>query len=94
MSAKKPKSTAKKKKMTVVTTHPNLTTAGADGALTQRELQLLKEMAEGRSTRSLSELLHLTENTIETHRKNILKKLKASNMIEAVTIAFRKNILK
>ena len=94
MSDKKPKSTAKKKIMTAAITHPNFTATGTEGALTQRELQLLKAMAEGRSTRSLSELLHLTENTIETHRKNILKKFKASNMIEAVTIAFRQNILK
>ena len=84
------KNTAKK----VVSKKKTAQAAGSARALTEREVQILQQMANGRSTRHLVELLGLTENTIETHRRKILKKLNAANMIEAVTIAFRKKILK
>jgi DNA-binding NarL/FixJ family response regulator len=43
--------------------------------LTRRELEVLGLMAEGRSNRSICEKLFLTDNTVETHVKNILSKL-------------------
>jgi DNA-binding NarL/FixJ family response regulator len=43
--------------------------------LTRRELEVLGLMAEGRSNRSICEKLFLSDNTVETHVKNILSKL-------------------
>jgi len=43
--------------------------------LTRRELEVLGLMAEGRSNRSICQKLFLSDNTVETHVKNILSKL-------------------
>ena len=43
--------------------------------LTRRELEVLGLMAEGRSNRSICEKLFLSDNTVESHVKNILSKL-------------------
>ena len=43
--------------------------------LTTRESEILKLIAEGNSTLTIADKLHLSHHTINTHRKNILKKL-------------------
>lgn len=43
--------------------------------LTRRELEVLGLMAEGRSNRSIGQKLFLSDNTVETHVRNILSKL-------------------
>lgn len=44
-------------------------------SLTQRELEVLALMAEGRTNRGIGIRLFLTENTVETHVRSILRKL-------------------
>ncbi len=44
-------------------------------ALTDREIQVFRMIGEGRSTREVADLLHLSVKTIETHRANIMDKL-------------------
>ncbi len=43
--------------------------------LTKRELQILQQIGYGKSTKDIALLLNLKSSTIETHRKNIRKKL-------------------
>lgn len=43
--------------------------------LTERERQVLAQMAEGRSNQAISDQLHLSPKTVETHIRNILLKL-------------------
>lgn len=43
--------------------------------LTKRELQILKCVGNGKNTKDIALLLNLKSSTIETHRKNIRKKL-------------------
>ncbi len=45
------------------------------GALTPREQEVLALVAEGRSNTSLSEVLHLSERTVEAHMRSIFTKL-------------------
>jgi DNA-binding CsgD family transcriptional regulator len=55
-----------------------------DVILTERELIVLKLIAEGYSTKRISSILKISFNTVETHRKNILIKLHVKNCTEAV----------
>lgn len=55
--------------------------------LTKRETQILKMLAEGKTSNKIAEELFLSVLTIDTHRKNILQKCKAKNVAELVTIA-------
>ncbi|MFM0515073.1 two component system response regulator [Paraburkholderia sp. RL17-373-BIF-A] len=51
-------------------------------ALTLRERQVLKLVAEGRRNREIAELLSISLKTVETHRLNLMRKLDAHNAAE------------
>ncbi|GGP51996.1 DNA-binding response regulator [Shewanella algicola] len=50
--------------------------------LTPRELQILQELAEGKSNRMISEDLHISEGTVKVHVKNLLRKANAKSRTE------------
>lgn len=52
------------------------------GSLTMREKEILKLICLGKNNREISERLFLSHHTIETHRKNIRRKLHARNPAE------------
>lgn len=68
-------------------------TAGRSHALTPRELEVLKLLAEGNSTREVAELLVLSVSTVRNHIHNLLTKLGARSKLEAVTTATRQGII-
>ncbi|MDO1502103.1 LuxR C-terminal-related transcriptional regulator [Winogradskyella maritima] len=47
--------------------------------LTLRELEVLKDICRGKTTKQIAEDLFLSENTVATHRKSIIKKLNINN---------------
>jgi two-component system response regulator DesR len=53
--------------------------------LTERENDVLRLMADGKSTKEIADLLHLTNGTIRNYISSILEKLEVSNRIEAIT---------
>ncbi|MBA2738831.1 MAG: response regulator transcription factor, partial [Nocardioidaceae bacterium] len=55
--------------------------------LTDRELQVLAEMARGSSNREIARVLFITENTVKNHVRNILEKLQLHSRMEAVMYA-------
>lgn len=60
--------------------------------LTPRELEVLAEVATGKSNKEIAETLMLAEKTVRNHVSAILSKLGLSNRIEAATYAVRNNI--
>jgi DNA-binding NarL/FixJ family response regulator len=61
--------------------------------LTSRELQILRGVAKGHTTKRLAQDLGLRVPSVETHLGNIFKKLGASNRGEAVSTALRAGII-
>ena len=57
--------------------------------LTVRELEVLQMMKQGLLSKKIADRLKVSINTINSHRQNILQKLKANNSIEAVNFAQR-----
>jgi DNA-binding NarL/FixJ family response regulator len=57
---------------------------------TPRELMILSLISKGKSTRNIAENLKITINTVESHRKNLLKKYQVSSMPELVCLATSK----
>lgn len=55
--------------------------------LTERELDVLRCLAEGRTTVDISKRLYLSHHTVRNHVRNILGKLDARSQLEAVVIA-------
>ena len=51
----------------------------SDFKLTNREIEILQLIKDGKSTKEISEILHRSQFTIETHRKNMIRKLNLKN---------------
>jgi|SRR5215469_388718 len=65
----------------------------ADDALSEREIQVLRGVAAGKSNKRIAAELDISEGTVKTHMKSILPKLDASDRTHAVTIALKRGIL-
>lgn len=52
--------------------------------LTKREVEVLNEIAKGKSSKEIATSLFISENTVENHRKSIFRKLKACNMANLI----------
>jgi DNA-binding NarL/FixJ family response regulator len=61
--------------------------------LTPREREVLKLIAEAHTNRSIGELLHLAEKTVESHRANLLRKLGMRDRVELVRYAIRRGLI-
>jgi DNA-binding NarL/FixJ family response regulator len=62
----------------------------ADHSLTEREIEVLKLIAEGCSNKIVGDRLQISEDTVKGHVRNILDKLKANDRTHAVTIALHR----
>jgi DNA-binding NarL/FixJ family response regulator len=64
-----------------------------DDALTAREIEVLRLIAEGSANKIVADRLSITEETVKAHVKNILSKLDANDRTHAVTIALKRGII-
>ena len=61
--------------------------------LTPREINVLRLLADGKSTGEIAKLLFISVDTARNHIKHILRKLKAHNRLEALVLARRDRLL-
>lgn len=61
-------------------------------ALSPREREVLQLVAEGKSTVQIAKTLHLSDRTIETHRKRIMDKLGMRSIAELTKYAIREGL--
>lgn len=64
-----------------------------DDPLTPREREVVQLVAEGKSTKEVAEVLHISAKTAENHRTNIMRKLKVNSATELVRYAIRNKII-
>ena len=60
---------------------------GLSAALTKRELEILRHLATGKPISAIGTTLHISQNTMKTHLKNIYRKIGAGGRDEAVAKA-------
>lgn len=65
----------------------------SDEALTGREVEVLKQIANGNRNRDIAEKLFITEETVKVHIKHLMEKLGASDRTQAVAIGVRRGII-
>jgi DNA-binding NarL/FixJ family response regulator len=63
-----------------------------DEALTEREVQVLRQIAAGCSNKIIADKLFISEDTVKGHVRSILSKLNANDRTHAVTIAMKRGI--
>lgn len=70
--------------------------AAADSSLhpTSRELEVLYQIAHGKTSREIAAAMFVSENTIEAHRKSLFTKLGAINVADLIVKAINKGYLK
>jgi DNA-binding NarL/FixJ family response regulator len=61
--------------------------------LTPREIEILKNVARGKSNRDIGGLLFISEQTVKAHLRHIMDKLGASDRAHSVAIAVRRGFL-
>jgi len=61
--------------------------------LSQREIEVLKLIAEGKTSGMIAETLFISTNTVDTHRKNIMAKCVVRNIAELVSFANKNGLL-
>jgi DNA-binding NarL/FixJ family response regulator len=64
----------------------------ADDTLTERELEVLRRVAAGKSNKVIAAELDISEGTVKTHMRSILPKLDARDRTHAVIIALKRGI--
>jgi len=63
-------------------------------ALTKRETEIVRLVADGFKNREVAEKLGISVKTVETHRANIMNKLALRNLAELIRYAIQKGLVK
>jgi len=61
--------------------------------LTEREIEILKLIAEGLSNKEIGEKLYISHRTVDTHRTNLMKKLEVNNIAGLIRYAIKKGFI-
>jgi DNA-binding NarL/FixJ family response regulator len=65
----------------------------ASDALSQRELDVLRLVANGATNREMARRLFISEATVKTHLLHLFEKLRARDRASAVAVAYRRELL-
>lgn len=65
----------------------------SDQNLTEREVEVLRQVADGNRNRDIAKNLFISEETVKVHIKHIMEKLGASDRTQAVSIGIRRGII-
>ena len=61
--------------------------------LTEREIEILKQIAEGLSNKEIGDKLFISHRTVDTHRTNLMKKLDVHNIAGLIRFAIRNGLV-
>lgn len=65
----------------------------SDESLTEREVEVLRQVADGNKNRDIARKLFISEETVKVHIKHIMEKLGAADRTQAVAIGVRRGII-
>ncbi|MBI3142391.1 MAG: response regulator transcription factor [Bacteroidetes bacterium] len=64
-----------------------------DTSLTEREIEILKMIAQGYSNKEIGDKLFISHRTVDTHRTNLMRKLDAKNIAALIRYAIRAGLV-
>jgi DNA-binding NarL/FixJ family response regulator len=62
-------------------------------SLSPREQEIFKYLAEGKNIREIADKLYISPKTVETHKDNVMEKLRVKSIVELTKIASKKNLI-
>jgi DNA-binding NarL/FixJ family response regulator len=65
----------------------------SDESLTDREVEVLRHLVDGKRNRDIAEKLFIAEETVKAHMKHILTKLGANDRTQALAIALQRGVI-
>ncbi|MBI1184914.1 response regulator [bacterium] len=64
-----------------------------DTSLTEREIEILRLIAQGLSNKEIGDKLYISHRTVDTHRTNLMRKLDAKNIAALIRYAIRAGLI-
>jgi len=61
--------------------------------LSEREIEIIKCLAEGKNTKAIADVLFISEHTVRTHRRNIMQKMHVKTSAELIKLAIDKELI-
>lgn len=61
--------------------------------LSQRELELLRWLAEGYSSKQIADYMDISKHTVDTHRRNLIQKTGCYNIVQLVARCTRQGLI-
>jgi PAS domain S-box-containing protein len=77
----------------LLVTREDVTEIQRTSALTPRQREIVKLLADGRSSKEVGTLLCISTKTVETHRATMMRKLGVNSVVELVRYAIRNHIV-
>jgi DNA-binding NarL/FixJ family response regulator len=68
-------------------------TPSSGDLLSPRETEVLQLLVQGASTREIGSTLHISKNTVDTHRRKIMDKLGCNNLADLTRLALRERLV-
>jgi two-component system, NarL family, response regulator len=62
--------------------------------LSEREVDVLKAIAEGKNNKEIGETLHISESTVKGHVNHVLAKLKVTDRTKALVVAVKRGLIR
>jgi DNA-binding CsgD family transcriptional regulator len=67
--------------------------ASIDVKLTRREIEILSLLSNEHNSEEIAEKLHISSHTVEAHRKNIMVKADARNIVGVINFGYRRGYI-
>lgn len=61
--------------------------------ITMREMDILRNLATGKTSKEIGKALFISHHTVDTHRRNLLAKLECKSVVELTRFAFKHGLL-
>ena len=75
------------------TVQSQIKTLSQQDELSNREYQVLQELARGLSNRKIADRLGVSPKTVDTHRTNLLRKMEVTSTASLLVAAMRKGMI-
>ncbi|RDC57184.1 LuxR family transcriptional regulator [Pedobacter chinensis] len=62
-------------------------------SITEREVEIVRLLSKGYNSKEIGDLLSISEHTVNTHRRNMVRKLDLRNSYQLIVWAFKEKIL-